>query len=140
MAGKQGQAARVEFSQAVFDAICMRIAKGESLRKICSKAGMPDRATFNGWRKLTTELQAQYDRACRDREDTYFEEIIDIADTETDPARARNRIDARKWTLACMNRKKYGTKVGVDGGDDGDPIRLLLTQVEGSGLKPKEDA
>lgn len=153
MAGKKGQAPRTEFSQDLFDAICGRIALGASLRTICSEAGMPDRATFNGWRKRSEELQAQYDQACVDREDHYFEEIVDIADqcrvgiktvtkqTATGPLtetteidmveRAKVQIDARKWVLARMNRKKYGDKttqevVGADGGAIVQKIEFVI--------------
>lgn len=111
------QAPRVEFSQEIFDAICMRIASGgdnSSLRAICKEAGMPSRQTFNEWRQRNAALQEQYDRACLDREDTYFDELIEIADTEPDPQRARNRMDARKWAWARMNRKKFGDKVEMD--------------------------
>lgn len=144
MAAKK-YAPHVEFSQKLFDAICKRIAMGESLRKICADAGMPDRGTFNAWRKQTEELQRQYDAACIDREENYFEQIIDIADecrvgekrvtkangdievTEVDMVeRAKVQIDARKWVLARMNRKKYGDKLGVDGGEDGAPVQLVL--------------
>lgn len=147
MAGKKGQAPRTEFSQALFDAICGRIALGASLRTICAEDGMPDRATFNGWRKRSDELQAQYDQACLDREDHYFEEIVDIADesrigtktttkangdvetVEVDMVeRTRVQIDARKWVLARMNRKKYGDKLGVDGGEDGSPLVIKIVR------------
>lgn len=145
MAGKKGQAPRVEFSQALFDAICARIALGASLRTICADAGMPDRKTFHNWVAKSDELRAQYDRACLDREDHYFEQIIDIADecrvgikkttkangdvetVEIDMVdRARVQIDARKWALARMNRKKYGDKLGVDGGEDGAPVAISV--------------
>ncbi|CAE6713029.1 hypothetical protein R75461_01148 [Paraburkholderia nemoris] len=160
MAGKKGQAPRVEFSQGLFDGICKRIALGGSLRSICAEDGMPDRATFNGWRKLTDALQTQYDQACKDREDHYFEQIVDIADecrvgikkttkangdvetVEIDMVeRAKVQIDARKWVLARMNRKKFGDRVTNEHvGEDGNPIALLLQHVEGTTLKPKGSA
>jgi hypothetical protein len=108
------QAPRVEFSQAKFDEICARIAAGgdaSSLRQICAETGMPTRQTFNEWRKRTPELEAQYDRACEDRKDTFFDELIHIADTEKDPAIARNRMDARKWSWARMDRARFGDRV-----------------------------
>lgn len=125
------QAPRVEFSQALFDAICARIALGASLRTICAESGMPDRSTFNQWRKRSEELQTQYDRACLDREDHYFEEIIHIADTDPDPRRAKVRMEAREWTLARMNRKRFGDKLGVDGGTDGSPLVVQVVKFAG---------
>jgi hypothetical protein len=119
------------FSQEIFDRICARIAAGgdgSSLRQICSEDGMPDRATFNVWRKRTPELAAQYDRACEDRKDTFFDELIHIADTESDPAKARNRMDARKWAWARMDRSRFGDKLGVDGGEDGSPVVVKIVR------------
>lgn len=129
MATKKARAPMVKFSQALFDDICRLIASGgdeSSLRKICAMPGMPDRANFNDWRKRTPELSAQYDRACEDRKDTFFEEMIEIADTETDAAKARNRIEARKWAWARMDRGRFGDKLGLDGGKDGEPVKLVL--------------
>lgn len=111
------QAARVEFSQKLFDDICARIASGgdeNSLRRICEEAGMPDRGTFIKWSNRTPELRTQYDQAYITRQDTYFDELIEIADTETDPQRAKNRMDARKWAWARMNRKKFGEKIEAE--------------------------
>jgi len=139
--------AGTHFSQAVFDRICGRIALGESLRAICAQNGMPNRRTFHDWCQRTPDLQSQYDQACLDREEHYFEEIIQIADecrvgekrvtkangdvevTEVDMTeRAKIQIDARKWTLARMNRKKYGDKLGVDGGSDGSPMIVKIVR------------
>jgi hypothetical protein len=129
VAGKKGQAPRVEFSQEVFDRVCARIAAGgdkSSLRQICSESWAPDRATFNGWRKLTPELQAQYDQADSDRKDTFFDELVAIADTEPDIDRAKVRMDARKWVWARMDRGRFGDKLGVDGGTDGAPVAFSV--------------
>jgi hypothetical protein len=148
-------APQVRFSQAIFDRICDMIADGKSVRQACAGKGMPDRATFNRWRKSTPELQAQYDAACIEREEVYFEQIVDIADecrvgvkkttkangdvetVEIDMVeRARVQIDARKWTLARMNRKKYGDHVTEElTGPNGGPlqierVRLRMTPVE----------
>jgi len=141
---------RVEFSQAKFDEICARIAaggEGSSLRKICQEQGMPSRDAFNEWRKRNKDLQEQYDNACLDRADVMFDEIVEIADecrvgekrvtkangdvevTEVDMVdRAKVQIDARKWVLARMNRKKYGDKLGVDGGEDGSPLVVKIVR------------
>lgn len=135
---------RVEFSQELFDKICARLASGgdeNSLRKICEEVGMPDRGTFTRWSKQTPELLAQYDKAFLDRRDTYFDEMIDIADTEPDPQRARVRIDARKWAWARQDRARFGDRLTNEHvGKDGDPIAFLLAQVEGTALKPKDGA
>jgi hypothetical protein len=145
MATRKKQAPRVEFSQEIFDRICALIADGSSLRAACEKEGMPHRTSFNVWRKSEPELQAQYDAACLDREEIYFEQIIDIADecrvgvkkttkangdietVEIDMVeRAKVQIDARKWSLARMNRKKYGDHITEElTGPNGGPLQVV---------------
>jgi hypothetical protein len=125
---KKKPAPHVEFSQAIFDEICRRIAAGgdrSSLRVICATPGMPCRETFNDWRKRTPELQAQYDKAREDQKDTFFEELVEIADTEPDPQKARNRMDARKWVWARMDPKRFGDRT-IHAGDADAPISLIL--------------
>jgi hypothetical protein len=96
---------------------------------------MPSRQTFNNWRKNSPDLQAQYDAACIEREEAIFDDIQDIADNEPDVRKAAVRIDARKWRLARMNRKKYGDRVTNElvGKDDG-PVESV-TRIELVALK-----
>lgn len=144
------------FTQALFDKICNQIAEGKSLREICEQKNMPNRKTFRTWRMRTVELQQQYDLACLDREETYFEQIIAIADesragfktttksngdietVETDMTeRAKIQIDARKWTLARMNRKKYGDHVTEElTGPNGGPLQIERVRLN---MKPVEE-
>jgi hypothetical protein len=112
----------VEFSQEIFDEICDRIVDGESLRSICRDEKMPSRKTFFQWVNNNETLGNQYARAKSDQQDTYVEQIIEIADTEPDPNKARVRIDARKWHAGKLAAKKYGDKIGIDG-----DVKLTLT-------------
>lgn len=41
-------------------------------------------------------------------------EIIDISDNETDPQRARNRVDARKWYASKLRPSKFGDRIDVN--------------------------
>jgi hypothetical protein len=92
-------------------AIFSRLATGESLRQICQDEGMPAHSTFLDWVNADAELSDQYAHA-RDRQAAgYAEEIVEIADTEEDPNRARVRIDARKWVACKLLPKKYGEKI-----------------------------
>lgn len=99
-----------KFSPELFDRICARMAEGESLRAICRSHGMPNKTTVLGWLDRDEKLAAQYADAQRLRAEHYFDEIIDIADSKSDPQKTRVQIDARKWVLARMNPKKYGDK------------------------------
>jgi hypothetical protein len=139
MAAKQ--APRVEFSQEIFDVICVRMAEGESLRAICKTVGMPNKRTVLRWIEKDDGIKLQYAEAQNLRAEHYFDEIIDIADSKADPQKTRVQIDARKWVLARMNPKKYGDRVTNEHiGGDGNPISMLLQHVEGTTLKPKDEA
>lgn len=145
------------FTQEIADAICSRIADGQSLRTICADEGMPDKATVMRWleKEDAQPFRDQYARARDAQADHYAEEIIDIADEEVtmvkrskhnggedddgleqevvfDPtavARNRLRVDARKWYASKLAPKKYGDKVQTElTGLDGGPI--MITKVE----------
>lgn len=123
----------VKFSQAVFDEICERIANGESLRSICARDGMPNKANVLRWLAGADAqpLRDQYARAREAQADAIFDEIIDIADdasadyVESEDGglrlnaehvqRSRLRIDARKWMAGKLRPKVYGDKLEIDG-------------------------
>lgn len=141
------------FTQALFDRICERIAEGESLRGICKDKGYPAKRTFLRWVEGDEALQKQYGKAQMDRIDHYAEQIIEIADecrvgkkvttkangdvetVEVDMVeRARVQIDARKWTCARMNPKKYGDRVlNEHMGEDGGPLVVKIVRFGAEG-------
>lgn len=102
--------------------ICERIANGRSLRSVCLDKDMPAISTVMDWLNNNDDFSEQYRRACEDRETTHFEEMLTIADEvlpETaEVARAKLRIDTRKWVLARMNPKKYSDKQQDDNTDN----------------------
>ncbi|EEX1703651.1 ubiquitin carboxyl-hydrolase [Escherichia coli] len=109
----------------VADDICALLASGESLVKVCKRPGMPAKATVFRWLSEHEEFRDKYAKATEARADSIFEEIFEIADTAipdaAEVAKARLRVDTRKWALARMNPRKYGDKVtnelvGKDGG------------------------
>ena len=120
------------FTQEVFDKICLRIANGESLRKICKDDDMPNLTTVWKWLNNNPELDKQYMRAREEQAETLVDEMIDIADYKKDDtyldengkevinqeviARSRLRVDARKWVASKLKPKKFGdfTKVQAE--------------------------
>lgn len=124
------------------EAICERIANGESLRAICEGEGMPDKATVFRWLAVHQAFRDQYARAREMQADAIFDEVLDIADdghndwmlrrhgdderwVENGEAIRRSalRIDARKWVAAKLAPKKYGEKIVTEHtGRDGGPI------------------
>ena len=119
---------------ALIASICERIAKGESLRAICSSEGMPPISTVCLWLSQDAKFAEQYAHARETQADYYADEIVAIADE--DPAlitrgdgdavevsldgaaiqRQRLRIDARKWVASKLRPKRYGDKVDVEHG------------------------
>lgn len=110
-------------------AICARVADGESLRKICSEEGMPCRRTVTTWRLTLPEFNELYELAIRVLADNMADEVIEIADRGFVELgyvnRDRLRVDSRKWYLGKILPKTYGDKVHqtVTGADDG-PVRV----------------
>ena len=119
-----------KFTQTLADDICERIANGESLRNICRDKSMPDKTTVLRWVDDNNDFCDQYARACARREDSFFDDLIEIADSVTadaaEVAKARVQIDARKWVLSRMNPKKYGDRVQQEvSGSIGAEVTLI---------------
>lgn len=122
----------VKFSQEIFDEICVRIAEGESLRKICKDKKMPNITTVWHWVNNNEALDKQYARAREEQAETLVDEIIDISDEKKDDtyldeegnevinqeviARSRLRVDARKWVASKLKPKRFGdyTKIQAE--------------------------
>ncbi len=114
-----------EYTRETFDEICARVAKGESLRSILRDDKMPEHVTFYRWLRKDESLCSQYEISKMDRADTYADEITDIADTEEDPARARVRIDARKWISSKLHPRNYGDKMALEHtGKNGKDLKM----------------
>lgn len=130
------------FTQAIADAICTRLADGQSLREICRDEGMPDKATVFRWLAADEAFRDQYAHAREAQAETLFEEIVTIADTqalgvkrtikpdgavetvEADMIEHRRlRVDARKWVVARLAPKKYGDKL-THASDPENPMTL----------------
>ena len=125
-----------DFTPEIANEICERLAKGESLRAICAddeSGWLPTARTVHRWLTVEEEwasaFRQQYAHAREAQADHYADEIVAIADgVVNDPQRDRLRVDARKWYASKLAPKKYGDKVALTGGGEGDaPIRTALT-------------
>lgn len=131
-----------EDEKKVFESIIKSVSEGSSIRAALQKEGMPSSRTFFKWLDEDEEKVKQYARACEDRADLMFEDILHIADdTSKDTKtvdlggvevetinteaiqRSKLRVDARKWALSKMNPKKYGDKIDL-GGDINQNINI----------------
>jgi hypothetical protein len=81
------------------------------------------------WLANNKEFRDQYARAREVQADVLADEILDIADDSSDPAKARVQIDARKWLAGKLRPKVYGDKVSQEiTGADGGPVQV--TRIE----------
>lgn len=130
-----------DYTDALADLICERIADGESLRGICKADDMPHAGTVCRWLVRHDAFREQYARAREIQADVLFDEILDIADTPFEGVKTKTvedddgtrvetqtgdmiehrrlQVDARKWMLGRMQPKKYGDKLALTGADGG---------------------
>ena len=130
-----------DYSEEKTDAICIRLAMGESLKRICEDADMPSQPTVYAWLLKHEEFLKKYARAREMQSETGVDEILEIADDGTNDwmerknadgavigwqengealRRSQLRIDARKWMAGKLRPKVYGDKLtnehtGADG-------------------------
>lgn len=103
-------------SKANAERLFEEMRNGKSLREVCKEKGLPLNKVYewlNG-----DEFRDNYTDAQAARADYFFDEILNIADScasnKDAVAKARLRIDTRKFAMARMAPKKYGEKVNVD--------------------------
>lgn len=148
------------FTDDIGDLICGLIAEGQSVRKICQLPDMPVISTVMLWVAKGNRgvepyvlFSEQYARAMDDRTEYWAEEIIDIADNDSEDeiftedgkrvqngefiARSRLKIDSRKWLMGKLKPKKYGDKITNELiGDKENPLNFPTIEV--TYVKPQE--
>ena len=107
------------------DALVGTSAYGQRVDKVIDAvlAGQPLRDAIKEQRLQIRDFQdvllqdreraRRYSLAQEFRADIMADEIIHIADSDNDPAKARNQITARQW-LASKYNKKYGDRVDLN--------------------------
>lgn len=103
-----------EYREEIFLEVIREVAEGKTLTRVCRDGkdkGYPSASRFLALIEKDPYLLKQYSRALQIRADINAETIVDIADEDTNIARARNRIDARRWHNEKLAPKKYGAKV-----------------------------
>ena len=100
-------------SKEVFEDIIKGISEGKTLRSLFSELSVHpmDLATYLS---EVPDAQEKYDKARVINTETLAEDVISIADTEIDPARARNMIEARKWYASKLHPSKYGERIDIN--------------------------
>jgi hypothetical protein len=89
-------------------AICDRLVEGESLRRICSDAGMPGKATVFRWIARHKEFRDRYIGARDCQAEGLGEEMFEIIRDSSGDNLARARLKALERQAARMAPRKYG--------------------------------
>jgi hypothetical protein len=112
------------FTQETADAICTRLAEGETLRQICRDEAMPGLTTVFRWLEAYESFREQYARAREQQADTFAEKMHDEALNEArDVQRSKLIVDVLKWHAGKTAPKKYGERSTLDlANKDGQPF------------------
>lgn len=125
----------------IFEGIISDIEEGSPIRTILAKDGMPSNKVFYKWIDEDEEKRKRYARACEERADKLFEDILTIVDDQEGDVyydkdgnectnhnviqRSRLRMEARKWMVSKMNPKKYGESSLLKLGDnEGNELKI----------------
>lgn len=129
------------YTHKIAEAICSRLADGESLRRICCDEKMPTQSMVYRWlqHKDRDDFRESYARAREQQAEAIFDEMLDIADDGSNDwmesqeggvdyngdavQRSKLRIDTRKWMAAKLAPKKYGESTTIKHADaDGEKL------------------
>jgi hypothetical protein len=128
------------------EAICSRIAAGESVLSISKDPAIPSQDSI--YRRIINDsaFSEKYARAREAQMELMSAEILEIADdssrdTKTGPeggeypdnewiSRSKLRVDTRKWLMSKLAPKKYGDRVQNEHtGADGGPIQFVTKSI-----------
>ena len=134
--------AEIEFTEEIADAICDRLADGQSLRSICAEDGFPSRSTVLRWMNANADFDAKCARARVLQADAMDDMILDTANASTSETAAADRvkIGAYQWRAGRLNPKRYGDRQQVAPTDvDGEPAQFAPIMFVGVEAKPREE-
>lgn len=129
----------------------------KGIKRLCSAFRVDDpqfpaARTLRGWIAENAEFAAQYARAKELQIEHIAEQILEIADDDSEDAifvggddesgagakrvqnnefiqRSRLRVDSRKWLLSKLNPKKYGDKIAQEiTGADGAALTIQVVK------------
>ena len=116
------------YSTKLAEEICNKIAStSNGLKKLCAEnPHWPNKDTIFSWLKNNKDFSDQYARAKRSQIECVVDELLEIADNDSNDAmvnadgqivinsqavqRARLRVDTRKWLACKLVPKVYGVQ------------------------------
>jgi hypothetical protein len=123
--------------------ICFAIANGANPSRMCAdNMRMPSYTTLYAWLAIDPAFKAMWDTAMVLRSERLVDEILEIADDGSNDydyvdstgvahvngeniARAKLRVDTRKWLASKLLPKKYGDKT-ILSGDEENPLQIQV--------------
>jgi hypothetical protein len=140
---KRKRGGQLTYDRETAHAICVRLARGETLKGICRDEEFPPESTVRGWALEDIDDFAARYACCRQLGlDAMADQLLEIADDGSKDykldshgnlvpdhehiARCRLQIDVRKWYLAKLAPKRYGDKVDVNVGGQENPVEVVV--------------
>ena len=142
------------YTEALAEEICDRLASGESLLHMCHDDHIPAQGVIFQWLRKHESFREKYAIARQYWAEAEFEKLMQIADTPqvgiktktvesegkvtnetismdmTDHRRLQ--VDARKWALARMNGRRFGDKASVEhSGPGGTAVAFEIINIPG---------
>lgn len=130
----------IKWTEELVTDICDHIATGKSLIDVARLQGYPSADSMYRQMARDKDFAACIARAREAQQDHEADEIVRLADEATADnwQMVKLRMDARKWRAAKLAPKRYGEKVALTGGGDGDaPIKVQ--RIELVGVRPSDD-
>lgn len=122
--------------EATYRAVLADYAAGMPLAAACEKHHVSDTRTYRAMRD--SEIWAAELRAASEQHAAALvRQSLELAESDPDPARARNRIAVRQWIAARVARDAWGDRVDVSV-DQRVSITAALDAAEGR-LRPIRD-
>lgn len=145
------KAPRITLTDPLIDALCERVASGQSAKTICAQPGMPSESTLYRWLSESEQdgatdiyrrFRERYARAREAQADALAEEMLDVARaaTEKNAASKRLLVDVLKWRAGKLRPKVYGDKVDLNHGvQPDDPLAAVMRRAAMQPLIPGGD-
>lgn len=125
---RDGTIAYVRYSKTVTKAICKRIARGDVWYRIANTDGLPSYDTLYTWLRKYPDFAADFALAKEMAADLRADKVLVVAEEATAETvqRDRLRVGALQWHAGKAAPKKYGSRAGDVGAEDGGPQRLII--------------
>ena len=103
----------ITYTPEIGDRICAEIASGRTGTSVAREEWCPVRSTIRMWKLAHPEFAEKLYQARLDGSDEMAYECVDIADTERDAARSRERTHNRRWLASKIRPSVYGDRLDL---------------------------